>query len=127
MRFKDSRLAALLDVDIKRAMEAFPLIWMPPSGRGPHYLTDAEMGVLRLVGLGMTNKEIAAHLFISPMTARTHVKRAHAKCGVPGRARLAVTAFMIWDRGLWTVPEKRKEALAEEKARKRQALAEMAA
>jgi DNA-binding CsgD family transcriptional regulator len=113
MRLKDSRLAALLDVDIKRAMEAFPPVWAHPYVRGAHYLTNTELAVLRLVGLGMTNQEIAAHLFISPSTARTHVKRAHAKTGIPGRMRLAVAAFMIWDRGLWSAPEKRKSALAE--------------
>lgn len=61
-----------------------------------HELTPTEMMVFRAVGLGMTNIEIAASLYISPLTVRTHVKRIHAKCEVVGRARLALIAYQLF-------------------------------
>lgn len=58
-----------------------------------HTLTQGEFKVFRLLGLGLTNQEIAETLFISPLTVRTHVKRIHAKCGIEGRAKLALAAY----------------------------------
>ena len=42
---------------------------------------------------GLTNDEIAAHLFVSPLTAKTHVNRAMAKLGARDRAQLVVVAY----------------------------------
>lgn len=131
-RIGAKRLSAL-DEAIKRALEAFLPIWSPATDRSPHYLTEAEVRVLKLLRLGMTNKEIGDALYISPVTVRTHVKRIHSKCGIAGRALLAVTAFMIWDRGLdkeQTNAAARARAVAEgREARKlkREILAEMVA
>ncbi|MEN6559527.1 MAG: LuxR family transcriptional regulator [Acidobacteriota bacterium] len=58
-----------------------------------HTLTQSEFKVFRLLGLGLTNQEIAETLFISPLTVRTHVKRIHAKCDIKGRAKLALAAY----------------------------------
>jgi RNA polymerase sigma factor (sigma-70 family) len=58
-----------------------------------HTLTQSEFKVFRLLGLGLTNQEIAEILFISPLTVRTHVKRIHAKCDIKGRAKLALAAY----------------------------------
>jgi RNA polymerase sigma factor (sigma-70 family) len=58
-----------------------------------HTLTQSEFKVFRLLGLGLTNEEIAQSLFISPLTVRTHVKRIHAKCDIKGRAKLALAAY----------------------------------
>lgn len=58
-----------------------------------HTLTQGEFKVFRLLGLGLSNQEIAETLFISPLTVRTHVKRIHAKCGIEGRAKLALAAY----------------------------------
>lgn len=55
-------------------------------------LTAAEENVYQLIGLGLTNEEIAAELYISPLTVRTHVKRIHAKLDIHGRARLAIAS-----------------------------------
>jgi DNA-binding CsgD family transcriptional regulator len=56
-------------------------------------LTARELEVLELVRLGLTNGEIAAELFLSPATVRTHLEHAFAKIGVHTRtgaiARLA--------------------------------------
>ncbi|GAA3800300.1 response regulator [Cellulomonas soli] len=56
-------------------------------------LTDREREITRLVGAGMSNTEIAAQLFISPATAKTHVNRAMMKTGARDRAQLVVLAY----------------------------------
>jgi DNA-binding NarL/FixJ family response regulator len=56
-------------------------------------LTDREREVLALVAAGMSNDEIAAALFLSPLTAKTHVSRAMIKLGARDRAQLVVTAY----------------------------------
>lgn len=55
-------------------------------------LTPRETEVLALLADGMTNREIAAELFISAKTASVHVSRILAKLSVPTRAAAASTA-----------------------------------
>jgi DNA-binding NarL/FixJ family response regulator len=56
-------------------------------------LTDREREVLARVAAGMSNDEIAAALFMSPLTAKTHVSRMMAKLGARDRAQLVVIAY----------------------------------
>lgn len=56
-------------------------------------LTRREREVVALVATGLSNDEIAAHMVISPMTAKTHVSRAMTKVGARDRAGLVVFAF----------------------------------
>ncbi len=56
-------------------------------------LTDREREVLTLVGGGLANDEIAAQLFLSPLTAKTHVSRIMTKLGARDRAQLVVAAY----------------------------------
>ncbi len=56
-------------------------------------LTDREREVMVLVAAGRSNDEIAAELFISPATAKTHVSRAMSKLGARDRAQLVVLAY----------------------------------
>ena len=56
-------------------------------------LTQREREVLALVGVGLSNDEIGAELFLSPATARTHVSHAMAKLGARDRAQLVVIAY----------------------------------
>jgi DNA-binding NarL/FixJ family response regulator len=55
-------------------------------------LTARELEVLRLVGAGRANKEIAARLDISERTARTHVSNILGKLGVASRTQAALWA-----------------------------------
>ncbi|GJF32027.1 DNA-binding response regulator [Kitasatospora sp. NE20-6] len=65
-----------------------------PGAPGPlDALTDREREVLALVGLGLTNEDIARRLVVSPLTAKTHVSRAMVKLGARDRAQLVVTAY----------------------------------
>jgi DNA-binding NarL/FixJ family response regulator len=56
-------------------------------------LTDREREVLALVATGRTNDEIAADLFLSPLTAKTHVSRILTKLNARDRAQLVVIAY----------------------------------
>jgi len=66
-----------------------------PTGKRrewPAGLTEREVDVLRLLSRGMSNKEIAAQLVISPKTVGTHVEHIYAKVGVTNRALASLFA-----------------------------------
>ncbi|MBL7257855.1 response regulator [Paractinoplanes lichenicola] len=65
----------------------------PATTEALKVLTDREREVLILVAHGLSNDEIAARLFLSPLTAKTHVNRAMAKLEVRDRAQLVVLAY----------------------------------
>jgi DNA-binding NarL/FixJ family response regulator len=56
-------------------------------------LTAREREVTALAAAGLSNGEIADRLFISPLTAKTHVNRAMMKTGSRDRAQLVVFAY----------------------------------
>ncbi|WP_440086384.1 response regulator [Streptosporangium sp. LJ11] len=56
-------------------------------------LTRREREVVALVARGLSNDEIAAHMVISPFTAKTHVSRAMIKTAARDRAQLVVLAY----------------------------------
>jgi DNA-binding NarL/FixJ family response regulator len=56
-------------------------------------LTDRELTVLREMATGATNAEIAADLFLSVATVKTHVARVLAKLGLRDRVQAVVYAY----------------------------------
>jgi len=77
----------------RRLVEAFT----PPADnrRSPELksLTERETQVVRLVGHGMSNAEIAGRLTVSAGTVKTHLSRAMNKLGVSSRAQAVVVAY----------------------------------
>jgi DNA-binding NarL/FixJ family response regulator len=65
----------------------------PAQGELLARLTEREREVTALVGMGLSNEEIAERLVVSPLTAKTHVSRAMVKLGVRDRAQLVVLAY----------------------------------
>jgi HD-GYP domain-containing protein (c-di-GMP phosphodiesterase class II) len=60
---------------------------------GPSGLTAREVDVLRLVSRGLSSKEIATRLVISPKTARNHIEHIYVKIGVSNRAGASLYAI----------------------------------
>ncbi|MEU1317135.1 response regulator transcription factor [Streptomyces tibetensis] len=63
------------------------------AGTGLEELTSREREAVVLVAKGLSNEEIAAHMVISPLTAKTHINRAMAKLRTRDRAQLVVRAY----------------------------------
>jgi DNA-binding CsgD family transcriptional regulator len=64
----------------------------PVASRAVDELTPREIEVLRLLGEGLTNAEIAARLFISVKTAGNHVSNILMKLGLRNRSQAAALA-----------------------------------
>ncbi|WP_446663760.1 response regulator [Flexivirga sp. B27] len=60
----------------------------PPAG-----LTPREQEVLTLIASGLSNRDIAGHLFVSEGTVKTHINNLFAKAGVRDRAAAVTFAF----------------------------------
>lgn len=56
-------------------------------------ITEREREVLALVGQGLNNDEIGKTLYLSPLTAKTHVSRIMSKLGARDRVQLVVIAY----------------------------------
>ncbi|WP_371096158.1 response regulator [Streptomyces sanglieri] len=65
----------------------------PAEATGLRELTEREREVMALVGIGLSNEEIARRLVVSPLTAKTHVSRTMVKLGARDRAQLVVLAY----------------------------------
>ena len=64
----------------------------PVAGPDLSVLTGREREVLRCLGEGLSNPELAQRLVISPLTAKTHVSRLLGKLGLASRVQAALLA-----------------------------------
>jgi DNA-binding CsgD family transcriptional regulator len=62
-------------------------------------LTPAELNVVRLAGDGLSNKDIAEHLFLSPRTVQAHLSNVYSKLGITSRVQLAKEAMRQTSQG----------------------------
>ena len=69
----------------------------PAAGRvpepAPEVLTDRELDVVRLVARGRTNAEVAAELFVSMSTVKTHLGAVQLKLNARNRVEIAAWAW----------------------------------
>jgi DNA-binding CsgD family transcriptional regulator len=59
------------------------------GARGHTQLTPQEEAVTSLVAQGLSNREVAAELYVSPKTVQYHLTRIYAKLGIRSRSELA--------------------------------------
>jgi DNA-binding NarL/FixJ family response regulator len=86
---------ALLSPSVtRRVVDAFAAGRSAPTApERLQLLTERERDVLELVGRGLSNDEVAGQLYMSPLTAKTHVSRILSKLGARDRAQLVVVAY----------------------------------
>ena len=71
-------------------------VTQPPAtskATGLDELTRREREAVALVAQGLSNDEVADHMVISPLTAKTHINRAMTKLRTRDRAQLVVLAY----------------------------------
>jgi DNA-binding NarL/FixJ family response regulator len=93
VRIVDAGDALLFPETTRRLIERF-LASPPPHAPRPaalSTLTERELEVLRQVARGLTNREIAASLFIGEGTVKTHVARILTKLGLRDRVQSSCT------------------------------------
>ena len=66
---------------------------LPPAEAAPDGLTPREVDVLRHIAAGRSNTEIAAELYVSTATVKTHINHIFAKTGLRDRAQLVGYAY----------------------------------
>lgn len=77
---------AILDPAVQRRLLALATKHTAPPASAAAGLTAREQEILQLIGEGLRNREIAARLFISEATVKTHVNNLFAKAGLHSRA-----------------------------------------
>ncbi|HEY1966527.1 MAG TPA: AAA family ATPase [Pseudonocardia sp.] len=92
----EARVQLASAIEAFRALRARP--WIDRAGRelraaggddpAANGLTSQEAAIAGLAATGLTNKEIAARLFLSPRTVSTHLSRVFPKLGITSRGAL---------------------------------------
>jgi DNA-binding NarL/FixJ family response regulator len=81
-----------LQLDPALARRLLSSLWAAQVDDSKAELTARELEIVRLLGAGKANKEIAGELAISERTARTHVSHILAKLGLSSRTQVALWA-----------------------------------
>ena len=64
-----------------------------PGADATGQLSERELGVVRLVAEGLSNAELAARLFLSEATIKSHIAHILAKLGLRDRVQVAIYAY----------------------------------
>jgi len=101
--FRDVTERRRVETFARRAMESLREIESPPPGEPEQDteeprptpippLSRREMQVLQLMAVGLSTKEIAEHLGVSPITARNHITHVISKLGAGNRLQAVLYA-----------------------------------
>lgn len=82
-----------LDADAVDAVLAAAGHRVPRRQDGPAGLTAREVEVLKLLALGLSNKQVAARLVVAPKTVGNHIEHIYTKIGATSRAAAALFAM----------------------------------
>ncbi|GAA2210067.1 response regulator transcription factor [Nonomuraea monospora] len=85
--------ALLAPTITRRLIEEFTRTPVLPQVKGLEGVTEREREVLLLIARGLSNREIAAHLQVSPATVKTHITRLLSKLEARDRAQLVIAAY----------------------------------
>jgi HD-GYP domain-containing protein (c-di-GMP phosphodiesterase class II) len=85
--------AGRLDADVVDAVLVAAGHQVPRRSARPSGLTTREVDVLRLLARGLSNKEIAMELVITPKTARNHIEHIYGKIGASSRVGASLFAM----------------------------------
>ena len=76
----------------------FERLWTATPPAGPLAgLTEQEHTTLDLIGEGLSNRQIAARMFVAEKTVKNYVSHVRAKLGMTSRTQIAVLAAHIRD------------------------------
>jgi HD-GYP domain-containing protein (c-di-GMP phosphodiesterase class II) len=90
----DGARAGRFDPDaVNAVVDAAGGLPMKGSDLRPAGLSEREVEVIQLLAQGLSNKEVAQRLYISPRTAEHHVQHIYGKIGVSSRAAAALFAM----------------------------------
>ena len=90
----DSLVSPSVTVRLLKHVTADPKTDVPARTAPPaESLTDRELDVVRLVALGRTNAEIAAELYVSLSTVKTHLSSVQLKLDARNRVEIAAWAW----------------------------------
>lgn len=78
---------------LERITDGERVMMLPTDREGDKRLAARETQCLQLLSRGLTNREIAQHLNLSPETVKTVLSRSYAKIGVRNRAQAAAWAI----------------------------------
>jgi DNA-binding NarL/FixJ family response regulator len=85
--------ALLAPAVTKRLIEDFCRGPAPGANGSNLGLSERELDVCRLVARGLSNREIAAQLFVSEATVKTHVGHVLSRLGLRDRVQVTVFAY----------------------------------
>jgi LuxR family maltose regulon positive regulatory protein len=95
---QEARSRAVMSDYVEKLLTAFrneTAISLASTNMLPEPLTEREIEVLRLLAAGLTNREIAEQLVVSPETVKKHIANIYGKLGTRSRTETVARARQL--------------------------------